>query len=182
MMIAKRAGYWVTDGAQALSTFLAQTSERYRALEDALKPVSRTIIDQGRDWTPWADYWTAQMQNLATLRAATRTCVRLFEKEQSSPESPVALVVPATSIAYRSSLRVLEVAIEEADLLITSYRSVCRSLEEKHLRQRPRVLQALRDVEQGACDAIIVARTNWDQAEMLHLRLTALPETMEVQQ
>lgn len=178
MTTSKCGGYWVTENTDALSAFLAQVSERYVALEQALEPISKTIIDQEQSWTPWADYWQAQMLSLATLRAATRTCLTLFDREQSRQESPVALVVPATSIAYRASLR----AIEEADILITSYRSVCRSLEEKYLRQRPRVLQALREVDRATCDAILTARTEWEQAPHLHVQLTSVPETMGVRQ
>ncbi len=184
-MIAKRGGYWVTDASDVLDTFLAQTEERYIALEQALKPISATVIDLERDGTPrWADYWQAKTHALATLRTATRTCLQLFEREQSSQAAPVPLVVAATSIAYTSSLRSIEAAIEEAGILMTSYSSVCRSLEEKHLRQRQRVLEALRAVDRATFDAIIAARTEWEQAPMLHVRLVYAPTettTTEVQ-
>jgi len=183
MTISKRGGYWVTDATDALDTFLTQASDRYIALEQALKPISATVIDLERDWTPrWADYWEAKTKALATLRAATRTCLMLFAREQSSQAAPVPLVLAATSIAYTSSLRCVEVAIEEAGILMTSYSSVCRSLDEKHIRQRQRVLQALRAVDRATFDAIIVARTEWEQAPMLHVRLAYAPtETTEVQ-
>lgn len=182
-MISKCGGYWVTDTAEALETFLVQTQERYTVLDQALEPLSATIHDLDRDWNPrWADWWHEKINVLATLREATRTTLQLFDRERSSSESPTALVVPATSIAYLSPLRSLEEAIEEAGILITAYRPVCRSLEEKHLRQRQRVLQALRKVERATRDAIIAARMEWDQAEMLHVRLTHVQEEMtEVQ-
>lgn len=182
-MIAFRGGYWVTDTTEALETFFAQASERYIALEQGLKPLSATVIDLERDWTPrWADYWQAKTIALASLRTTTRSCLKLFEKEKSSQATPAALVVAATSITYRSSLRSVEKAIEEAGILITAYSAVCRSLEEKHIRQRQRVLEALRAVERATFDAIIAARTEVEQAEMLHVRLTHTPgETMEVQ-
>ena len=37
------------------------------------------------------------------------------------------------------------------------------------------MLHALRQVERDTCDAIIVARTEWERAEMLHVRLTHVP-------
>ncbi len=185
MTISKRGGYWVTDATDALDTFLTQASDSYIALEQALKPISATVIDLERDWTPrWADYWEAKTKALATLRSATRTCLQLFEREQSSQATPVALVVAATSIAYVSSLRSIEAAIEEAGILITAYSTVCRLMEEKHIRQRQRVLQALRTVDRATCDAIIAARTEWEQAPMLHVRLVYAPietTTTEVQ-
>ena len=183
MTVTKCGGYWVTDETLALEIFLAQTGERYLALEEAVKPISASVLDLERNWTPrWADYWEAKTMALATLRTATRTCLQVFDREQSSQKAPVALVVPATSILYISSLRSIEKAIEEAGILITAYSGVCRSLEEKHLRQRQRVLQALREVERATCDAIITARTEWEQAPMLHVRLTHVPgERSEVQ-
>ncbi len=182
-MIANRGGYWITESAEVLETFLVQTGERYRALEEALKPISVSVVDLDQDWAPrWADWWHAKTIALATLRTATRTCLQVFDREQSSQESPVALIVPATSITYTSSLRSLEKAIEEAGIQITAYTNVCQSLEEKHIRQRQRVLQALRDVERATCDAIIAARTEWDRAPRLHVRLTHVPAEMtEVQ-
>ena len=183
MSITKRGGYWVTDTADALNTFLAHTQERYTALEQALAPLSAAVTDLDRDWEPrWADWWHAKTIALATLRTATRSCLQLFAREQSSQESPVALIVPATSITYTSSLRTLEKAIEEAGILVTAYSGVCQSLEEKHIRQRQRVLQALREVERAACDAIIAARTEWDKALRPHVRLIHAPEEItEVQ-
>jgi len=176
MMISKRGGYWVTDATDALDTFLTQASDRYIALEQAIKPISATVIDLERDWTPrWADYWEAKTKALATLRAATRTCLMLFAREQSSQAAPVPLVVAATSIAYTSSLRCVEVAIEEAGILITAHSAVDHSLDEKHIRQRQRVLQALREVEQTVREAIIVGRAELDQAPMLHVRLVYAP-------
>ena len=182
-MIAKRGGYWVTDDAEVLETFLTHTRERYATLEQALEPLSAAVTDLDRDWTPrWADWWHAKTIALATLREATRTCLQVFNREQSSQKVPVALVVPATSTAYTSPLCSLEKAIEEAGILITAYTSVCRSLEEKHIRQRQRVLQALREVERDTCDAIIAAQTKWAQAEILLLLTRAPSEMTEVRQ
>jgi len=185
MMISKRGGYWVTDASEVLETFLTQASERYTALEQALEPITATVVDLDRNWTPrWTDYWHAKTHALATLRAATRTCLMLFAREQSSQAAPVSLVLATTSIAYTSSLRSIEAAIEEAGILITAYSSVCRSLDEKHIRQRQRVLQALRTVDRATFDAIIVARAEVDQAPMLHVRLVYAPietTTTEVQ-
>lgn len=183
-MIVKCGGYWVTDSVEALETFLAQTQARYAALEQALEPLSAAVTDLDRDWTPrWADWWHAKTIALATLRTATRSCLQGFDREQSSQESPVALIVPATSIMYTFPLRTLEVEIEKVSILITAYSGVCQSLEGKHLRQRQRVLQALREVERTSCDAIIAARTEWDRAPMLHVRLASAPEEIaEVQQ
>ena len=181
-MIAKRGGYWVTDSAEVLETFLAHTRERYAALEKTLEPLSAAIHDLDRDWElRWADWWHTKTIALATLREATRTCLQVFDREQSSQESPVALILPATSIAYTSSLRSLEEAIEEAGILITAYTRVCQSLEEKHIRQRQRVLQALRNVDRATCDAIIAARTKWAQAEIVLLLTRAPSEMTEVQ-
>jgi len=184
MITTKRGGYWVTDASEVLETFLTQASERYIALEQALEPITATVADLDRNWTPrWADYWHAKTKALASLRAATRTALQLFEKDRSSQVAPVALVVSATSIAYVSSLRSVEVAIEEAGILITAHSAVDRSLDEKHIRQRQRVLQALREVEQAVREAIIVGRAELDQAPMLQVRLTYTPEeTTEVQQ
>lgn len=183
MTVLFRGGYWVTDDTEALNAFLTQTSERYIALEQALKPISAVVIDLERDWTPrWVEYWQRKTKALITLRTETQTCLHLFAKECSSQTAPVALVLAETSITYRSSLRHIEKAIEEAGILITFYSSVCRSLEEKHIRQRQRVLEALRTVDRATFDAIIAARTGVEQAPMLHVRLTHTPsETTEVQ-
>ncbi len=182
MTVMKRGGYWVTDSAEVLETFLAHTRERYAALEQALEPVSAAVTDLDRDWEPrWADWWHAKTIALATLRTATRSCLQVFAREQSSHESPVALIVPATSTAYTSSLISLERAIEEAGILVTASSGVCQSLEEKHIRQRQRVLQALRDVERATCDAVLAARTKWSQAEIVLLLTRAPGERVEVQ-
>ncbi len=176
MMISKRGGYWVTDATEVLETFITQASERYTALEQALEPITATVVDLDRNWTPrWADYWHAKTKALASLRAATRTALQLFQREQSSQAAPVALVVVATSIAYTSSLRSIEVAIEEAGILITAHSAADRSLDEKHIRQRQRVLQALREVDQEVREAITVGRAELDQAPMLQVRLTYAP-------
>ena len=173
----------MTDSTEVLETFLAQTQERYTALEQALAPLSAAVTDLDRDWEPrWADWWHAKTIALAMLRTATRTCLQVFDREQSSQASPTALVLSATSIVYKAPLHSIEKAIEEAGILITAYSGVCQSLEEKHIRQRQRVLQALREVERTSCDAIIAARTEWDKAPMLHVRLTHVPAEMtEVQ-
>jgi len=184
MITTKRGGYWVTDATEVLETFITQASERYTALEQALEPITATVVDLDRNWTPrWADYWHAKTHALATLRAATRTCLMLFAREQSSQAAPVPLVLlAATSIAYTSSLRSAEVAIEEAGILITAHSAVSRSLDEKHIRQRQRVLQALREVEQAVREAIMVGRAELDQAPMLQVRLTYAPGEMTAEQ
>lgn len=179
MMIFKRGGYWVTDATEVLETFLTQASERYTAIEQSLEPITATVVDLDRNWTPrWADYWHAKTKALASLRAATRTSLQLFQREQSSQAAPVPLVLAATSIAYTSSLRSAEVAIEEAGILITAHSAVSRSLDEKHIRQRQRVLQALREVDQEVREAIMVGRAELDQAPVLHVRLTYAPGEM----
>ncbi len=183
MITTKRGGYWVTDATEVLETFITQASERYTALEQALEPITATVVDLDRNWTPrWADYWHAKTKALASLRAATRTALQLFQREQSSPSSPVPLVLAATSIAYTSSLRSAEVAIEEAGILIIAHSAVSRSLDEKHIRQRQRVLQALREVDQEVREAIMVGRAELDQAPMLQVRLTYAPGEMAAEQ
>ena len=111
----------------------------------------------------WADCWEAKTDRSCNATYRNKDLLAGFDREQSSQESPVALVVPATSIMYTFPLRTLEVAIEKVSILITAYSGVCQSLEGKHLRQRQRVLQALREVERTSCDAIIAARTEWEQ-------------------
>jgi hypothetical protein len=176
MIVKHILGYWVTNDADILDTFIAQASERYDALENGLKPTTEAVEDLERDWsTRWPDYWMAMAQNFMVLRDAARACMYLFTRERSSRLAPVPLVVPATAPDYTYALNNLLDVLERAGILLTSYSAVCQSMEQRHLRQRQEVLRALREVNEATREAITEGRAELEQAPMLHVRLISGP-------
>ncbi len=149
-------GYWVTDAPDVLASFLATALQRYNALEEALAPISTAVTDLERDWHPRsAAFWQQVLAALATARQAGQACMVLFAREHSSFERPVPLGVPVASIRATVSLHRIATEIEEAGILLTVYSATCDVRDETHIRQRQRLVRALREVETVARLAIM---------------------------
>ena len=174
MIVKHILGYWATDDADILDTFIVQAGEYYDDLENGLKPITEAVEDLERDWSiRWPDYWMAMAHHFIALRNAARACLLLFARERSSRVAPVPLVVPATAPDHTYALNTLLAVLERAGILLTSYSAV----EQRHLRQRQEVLRALREVDEATREAVTEGRTELEQAPMLHVRLTSgLPE------
>lgn len=167
-------GYYVTDAPDVLEGFLIQGRERYTAIEQALEPIKATVADLEGDWKPrWASYWQAKTADLTTLRTATQAALQLFDREQSSQAAPTPIIFSATSIAYKFGLHTIQSKIEEAGILLTTYIEVSASRQEKHIRQRQRVLKALQDVVKATREAVSEGRTTLNQASQEQQKLLA---------
>ena len=165
---------WVTEDPAALEAFITQGREHYDALEQALEPLVVAVTDLKRDWKPrWQGYWKPKLTALLSLRTATQATYQMFDREQSSEEDPVPVIFYGSNIGYSIPLSLIEGRIEEVGILLTSYIEVCDSHEEQHLRQRQRVLVALKEVVETTRDAVQKGRTGLDLAPQEQQQLLA---------
>ena len=165
---------WVTEDPAALEAFIAQCREQYTALEQAIDPIVVTVADLQRDWKPRLEhYWLAKLDALLSLRNATHATFQLFDQNQGSQEAPIPAIFYGTNMGYTNSLHLVEGEIEEAGILLTSYIEVCDSHQEQHLRQRQRVLVALKEVVEVTRDTIQKGRTGLELAPQEQQQLLA---------
>jgi hypothetical protein len=165
MILDRFMGFWVTDQPEVLAAFIKQAQEHYNAIEAALSPIKEAITDLERDWGSRKEaFWQQAITNLRPLRQASKACSALFEQEHSSQAEPVPMIIAATVLTYQFGLGRIESKIEEAGILLTAHRINAGSLEEEHIRQRQRVLEALRKLEKAGREVVAEGRARLDDA------------------
>jgi hypothetical protein len=163
MILDRIMGFWVTDQPEVLEEFLQQARECYTAIEEVGKSIKDAVSDLEQDWAPRPfDFWQQAITNLGPLRQATQTCSVLFEPEHSSKEKPVPLIIAGTYLGYLFGMHRIEQKIENAGILLTAHRINAGSLEEEHIRQRQRALEALRKLEKVGREVVAEGRAKLD--------------------
>ena len=159
-------GYQVfTDAPEICATFLAQARAHYDTLEQTLGPIKEAVNELQQDWEPrrmW--YWQNVLNHLVPVRQALGACVWHFGTERSQ-SIPIPRHMAAAAISYLHDVHRLECKLEEAGLLLTSHSAVLPSLEEAHLRQRQRVVKALRALLEEGQKVVTASRVKLDEAQ-----------------
>ncbi len=169
---------WVTEDLAALEAFLVQGREHYAALEQALEPLAAAVKDLEGDWdTRGVSFWTRTLEAVLALRTATQAVLPLFDSPASSQEQPLPLLFAGANLMYTVPLWTVQQTIEECGLLLTAYIEVNDSYQEEHLRQRQRVLGALREVVKATRDAVGQGRVELEKAPQEQKRFRALSRT-----
>ena len=165
---------WVTDDPAGLEAFVTQAREHYAALEQALEPLAAAVKDLEGDWdTRGVSFWTRTLEAVLALRTAVQAVLPLFDSPTSSQEQPLPLLFTGANLMYTLPLWTVQQTIEECGLLLTAYIEVNDSYQEQHLRQRQRVLGALREVVKATRDAVGQGRVELEKAPQEQKRFRA---------
>lgn len=165
-------GFETAIDERTLAQFLASAHQAYQKLEEAITPIDKQIADVQKDWDPrLASFWKAALQEIQTTRSAAADCINLFDCEQSQ-EVPVPIIISATSIAYLSGLHNVNAKIEEAGILLTAYIQSSGSPSiEKDIRERQRLLWALKELSEAVHKAANKARAKLNEAPEVQRQL-----------
>lgn len=100
-------------------------------IETAWTPLQEHISDLEQDWEPRGEvFWTEVLDALHSLRAALTVAQSCTEVHYLTAED----------------MRFANSCIDTVGIAVTSYRDVCNSYKELHLRQRQAVLCDLRQL------------------------------------
>ena len=149
-------GYDTTNAMEALAAFIALADKEYAALEQAIGPVDEKIADLQRDWDPRPlAFWSGVLRkSIPAIRGATASCLDLFGRKRSQ-ETPIPLIMSATSMVYACDLHCIKEKIEEAGILLTAYLCTPESKSvETRIRERQRMMRALQQLSKVVHEAV----------------------------